>query len=314
LRHLYAPLQNKYGVGSGSAVIDLASARFWQRLGDAASGSSHVIYGAALGVATLLGLAALAYRDRRAALLAGVWLALPLVLLSVLTAASNDFAPERHLSFLLPGYAVALAGFAHELRRRTGRRYGAWITAAVMAALLAPGWAADHNELADFNPNLRNASLYLAGHFQDSDALATTAGTLAQGEDPRLMGAYAVLAAPSSASLSKWQHVGSLRGCKLVQRLDQRGSVDRLWLMLSVQQPRRVGSALRLAGATVRGFGPFLVISSEPRQPTVLSALSTARYLYRQALLADPTAYDIRRMVRLYRHAADLQAVNTCGV
>jgi hypothetical protein len=263
--------------------------------------------------ATLLGLAALAYRDRRAALLAGVWLVLPLVLLSVLTAASGDFAPERHLSFLLPGYAVALAGFGHELRRHSGRRYGAWITATTMAALLAPGWTADHNELADFNPNLRNASLYMAGRFDHTDALATTAGTLSQAEDPRLMGAYAVLAAPSSAPLSNWQHVGSLRGCKLVQRLDQRHRVDRLWLMLSVPKPGHVGTALRLAGATVHGFGPILDITITPHQPTVLSALSTARYLYHQALLANPTAYDIRRIVRLYRHAADLQATNTCG-
>jgi hypothetical protein len=315
LRHLYAPLQNKYRVGSGSPVIDLASARFWQRLGDAASGSSHVIFGAALGAATLLGLAALAFRDRRAALLAGVWLALPLALLAVLTAASTDFAPERHLSFLLPGYAVALAGFAHELRRRTSRRYGTWITAAVMAALLAPGWAADHNELADFNPNLRNASLFMAGRFGDTDVLATTAGALSPAEDPRLMGAYAVLAAPNTTPLAHWQHVGSLRGCKLVQRLDQRHTVDRLWLMLSVRKPGHVGTALRAAGADVHGFGAFLVISDVPREPTVLSALSTARYLYRQALLADPAAYDydIRRMVRLYRHAADLEASGSCG-
>ncbi len=66
-----------------------------------------------------------------------------------------------------------------------------------MAALLAPGWTADHNELADFNPNLRNASLFMAGRFGDADVLATTAGTLSQEEDPRLMGAYAVLAAPA---------------------------------------------------------------------------------------------------------------------
>jgi hypothetical protein len=312
LRHLYAPLQHKYGVGSGSPVIDLGSAGFWQRLGDAASGSDHVIFGAALGLATLLGLAALTLRDRRAAFLAAVWLVLPLVLLSVLTAASNDFAPERHLSFLLPGYAVALAGFAHEVRRRTGPRYGPWIAAAVVAALLAPGWTADHNELADFNANLRNASLFVGGGFGDSDVLATTAGTLAQGEDPRLMGAYAVLAAPSSAPLSRWQHVGSLRGCKLVHRLDQHSDVNRLWLMLSVPEPGRVGTALRAVGADVHGFGTFLVISVVPREPTVLSALSTARYLYRQAVLADPAAYDVRRMVRLYRHAADLEAAGSC--
>ena len=193
-----------------------------------------------------------------------VWLVLPLGLLAVLTAASSDFAPERHLSFLLPGYAAALAGFAHEVRRRAGTRYGAWVAAAVVAALLAPGWTADHNELANFNANLRDASLYMAGRFGDTDVLATTAGTLSQAEDPRLVGAYAVLAAPDSAPLSSWQHVGSLRGCKLVRRLDQRHAVDRLWLMLSVQEPGRVGTALRAAGADVHGFGTFLVVSDMP--------------------------------------------------
>jgi hypothetical protein len=315
LRHLYAPLQHKYGVGAGSSVIDLTSAGFWQRLGDAASGSSHPIFAVALGVATLLGLAALAVGDRRAAILAGVWLVLPLALLAVLTAASNDFAPERHLSFLLPGYGVALAGFAHELRRRAGTRYGPWVAAAVMAALLAPGWTADQNELANFNPNLRDASLFMAGRFGDMDVLATTAGTLAQAEDPRLVGAYAVLAAPDSTPLASWQHVGSLRGCKLARRLDQRHrGVGRLWLMLAVKEPGRVGAALRAAGANVHGFGTLLVVSTLPREPTVLSALSTARYLYRSAVLADPSAYDVRRMVRLYRHAADLDASGACGV
>ncbi len=232
----------------------------------------------------------------------------------MLTAASNDFAPERHLSFLLPGYAVALAGFAHEVRRRAGARHGVWIAAAVMAALLAPGWTADHNELANFNANLRDASLYMAGRFQPNDVLGTTAGTLSQAEDPRLVGAYAVLAAPNSSPLSSWQHVGSLRGCKLVRRLDQRHAVNRLWLMLSVSEPRRVGAALRARGADVHGFGTFLVVSELPRAPTVLSALSTAQYLYRSAVLADPKAYDVRRMVRLYRHAADLEASGACGV
>jgi Dolichyl-phosphate-mannose-protein mannosyltransferase len=313
LRHLYAPLQNKYGVGSGMPVIDLTSAGFWQRLGNAATGSSHPVFAVALGIATLLGLAALAFRDRRAAVFAAVWLVLPLALLSVLTAASNDFAPERHLSFLLPGYAVALAGFAHEVRRRAGTRYGAWVAAAVVAALLAPGWTADQNELANFNANLRNASLFMAGRFGETDVLATTAGTLSQAEDPRLVGAYAVLAAPGSAPLSSWQHVGSLRGCKLARRLGQRHAVDRLWLMLSVSEPRRVGAALRARGADVHGFGNFLVVSELPRVPTVLSALSTAQYLYRSAVLADPKAYDVRRMVRLYRHAADLEASGACS-
>jgi 4-amino-4-deoxy-L-arabinose transferase-like glycosyltransferase len=311
LRRLYSPLKGKYGVGSGGPVIHIGSQRFWERLGDAASGSVHVGFAIALAAAALAGLVALAIRDRRAAWFAAVWLVLPVGLLSVLTASSHDFAPERHLSFLLPAYAVALAGFALELRR-LARRPGALVAAAAVAALLAPGWVADHNELANFNADLRNASLYMAARFGPTDVLATTAGTLRNGEDPRLIGAYAVLAAPDSSPLSSWQHAGSLRGCRLVHRLDQHGASGLLWLMMSVHQPQEVGPALRIAGARVRGFGTFLVVTAAPSFPTVLSTLQTARRLWHDAVLADPSAYDVRRMVRLYRHAAALDAAGDC--
>ncbi len=314
LRHLYAPLQGKYGVGSGTSVIKLDSQRFWERFGDSVSGSAHVGFAVVLAVATVLGVAALAIRNRRAAIFAAVWLVLPLLLLSVLTASSRDFAPERHLSFLLPGYAVAIAGFALELRARAGDRFGALVAAAAVALLLAPGWVADHNELADFNADLRDASLYMADRFGPDDVLATTAGTLSQAEDPRLVGAYAVLAAPSSSPLASWQHAGPVRGCKLVHRIGQRGGpVGTLWLVMSVPHPRPVAQALRTAGADVRGFGSFLVASAIPRQPTVLSALLTAHYLFHTAVEADPSAYDVRRMVRLYRHAAALEAAGECS-
>jgi hypothetical protein len=311
LRHLYSPLQGKYGVGNGGPVIKLGAPRFWQRLGDAASGSDHIGFGIVLGIAAALGLAALVVRDRRAAWFAAVWLVLPIVLLSVLTASSHDFAPERHLSFLLPGFGVAIAGFAVELRR-LARRPGSLVAAAAVAVLLAPGWVADHNELANFNADLRNASLYMAGRFGPNDVLATTAGSLQNGEDPRLIGAYAVLAAPDSSPLSSWQHAGSLRGCRLVHRLDQHGASGLLWIMMSVKTPRAVGPALRIGGARVRGFGTFLVVTAAPPFPTVLSTLHTAQRLWHDAVEADPSAFDVRRMVRLYRHAAALEAGGQC--
>lgn len=312
LRHLYSPLQGKYGVGNGGPVIHLGAHRFWERLGDAASGSIHVGFAIALAVAAALGLAALGVRNRRAAWFAAVWLVLPIVLLSVLTASSSDFAPERHLSFLVPGFAVALAGFAEELRRVAGRP-GALVAAAAVAALLAPGWVADYNELANFNADLRDASLYMAARFGPGDVLATTAGTLPNGEDARLIGAYAVLAAPASAALSSWRHAGTLRDCRLVHRLDQHGAHGLLWLMMRVKEPRVVGPALRSAGAQVRGFGTFLVVTAAPPYPTVLSTLQTARRLWHDAAGADPAAYDVRRMVRLYRHAAALERRGACG-
>ena len=229
------------------------------------------------------------------------------------TATSGDFAPERHLSFLLPGYAIAIAGFALELRARAGRRFGALIAAAVVAALLAPGWVADHNELANFNADLRDASLYMADRFGPDDVLATTAGTLSQAEDPRLIGAYAVLAAPGSSPLSTWQHAGSVRGCKLADRIGQRHQpIGTVWLVMSVRDPVPVARALRTAGAEVRGFGTFLVVSDIPRRPIVVSALLTAHYLFHIAVEADGSAFDVRRMVRLYRHAAALDVAGVC--
>jgi hypothetical protein len=313
LRHLYSPLQGKYGVGSGTSVIKLESQRFWERFGDAVSGSSHVGFAVVLAAATALGVVALARRNHRAAIFAAVWILLPLALLSALTAASGDFAPERHLSFLLPGYAVAIAGFALELRARVGIRFGGLITAAVVAVLLAPGWVADYNELANFNADLRDASLYMADRFGPDDVLATTAGTLSQAEDPRLIGAYAVLAAPGSSPLSTWQHAGSLRGCKLAERIGQRRQpIGTVWLIMSVRDPVPVARALRRAGAEVRGFGTFLVVSAIPRRPIVVSALLTAHYLFHVAVEAEPSAYDVRRMVRLYRHAAALDVAGVC--
>jgi mannosyltransferase len=313
LRHLYSPLQGKYGVGSGTSVIKLESQGFWERFGDAVSGSSHIGFAIALAVATVLGVVALAFRNRRAATFAAVWILLPLVLLSVLTASSRDFAPERHLSFLLPGYAVAIAGFALELRARIGTRFGGLVAAAVVAALLAPGWVADHNELANFNADLRDASLYVADRFGPDDVLATSSGTLSQAEDPRLIGAYAVLAAPGSSPLSTWQHAGSVRGCKLARRIGQRQTpIRKLWLMMSVPDPVPVARALRAAGADVHGFGGILVAAATPRQQSVLSTLLTARYLFHISVEADPSAYDIRRMVRLYRHAAALDVSGAC--
>jgi hypothetical protein len=80
-----------------------------------------------------------------------------------------------------------------------------------------------------------------------------------------------------------------------------------------VSDPVGVGAALRSVGADVHGFGPFLVASEMPRQPTVLSALLTARLLWHTAVVADPSAFDVRRMVRLYRHAAALDASGQCG-
>src|SRR5262249_28564635 len=155
----------------------------------------------ALAGAALAGLVLLYLRDRRAALILGVWLVQPLVSLSVLTATSSDFAPERHLSFMIPAYAAAIATFVVEIGRRAGRR-GPWIAAGVTVLLIGSGAVALGRDVGDFNPDLRNASLAIASSFGPHDVLLSTGGVPEAGVDSRLYGAYAVLEAPGGSSLS----------------------------------------------------------------------------------------------------------------
>ena len=104
LRHLYSPLQSKYGVGKGGAVVDLTSRSFWSDLASHVTGSSvpafWFLVGAGRGGSG-------SSRSRSATGAPRSWprcgSLLPLLLLQILTASSEDFAPERHLSFLLPG-------------------------------------------------------------------------------------------------------------------------------------------------------------------------------------------------------------------
>ena len=160
LRWVYAPLQTKYGVGSGASVVDLGSSGFWSRLGDHVSGSGDALAAIALGAAAIAGFVALLSTNRRAALVVGVWIGLPVGLLIVFTASSHDFAPERHLSFLMPGYATAVAAFVLELGRRLPRKL-APVAAVVLGALLITGLVADVRIVGGFNDGLRNASLEL---------------------------------------------------------------------------------------------------------------------------------------------------------
>ena len=192
LWRVYSQLQPKYGVGKGGAVVDLGSSEFWRRIGDAWTGSSYVIVWLALAAAALAGLVMLAMRDRRAALILGVWLVQPVVLLSILTATSPDFAPERHLSFMIPAYVAALATFLVEVGRRAGR-YGPWLAALLTLAAITPGVVALSRDVGNFTPDLRHASLYLGSQFGSDDVLLSTGGVPEPGVDARLYGAYAAL-------------------------------------------------------------------------------------------------------------------------
>ena len=194
--------------------------------------------------------------NRRAALVCTVWLLQPLVLLSILTASSSDFAPQRHLSFLIPGYAVATAGFLLELARRVGKR-GPIAVVAVMVLLYAPSAVAVHNNVGTFTPDLRDASLYLEQNFQPGDVLLTSAGESELGAASRLYGAYAVLEARGNTGLGRWRQLGDATGCDLITRLhDQQRTPTRRMAAPSPAEPagRRHGAAVggRRPGAAVR--------------------------------------------------------------
>jgi hypothetical protein len=310
LRHLYAPLQSKYGVGKGQAVVSLTSRSFWSDLASHVTGSSVPAFWIVVGAAVVAGVVLLAFRDRRAAVVAAVWLVLPLALLQVLTASSEDFAPERHLSFLLPGYAIALAGLALEL----GRLHGRWriAGAVVLALLLTPPLVSGRNDLSNFTSDLRDASLGLAADFGPYDVLLTTAGVHRSLEDPRLLGAYAALAAPDDTPLAHWKTVDAASRCGLVRRLGQRQYPQRVWLMASTRDPLAVAHALDAAGATASIYGNIVVAVAEPRYTRTRSALFRGTQLWRAVAAAEPRVRDFRRMARLYRYAAGLDSASRC--
>jgi hypothetical protein len=310
LRHLYAPLQSKYGVGKGGSVISLTSRSFWSDLASHVTGSSVPAFWFVVAAAVVAGIVSLAFRDRRAAVVAAVWLVLPLVLLQILTASSEDFAPERHLSFLLPGYAIALAGLALELGRLPGRRRIAG--GLVLALLLTPLLVSGRNDLSNFNSDLRDASLGLAADFGSHDVLLTTAGVHGPLEDPRLLGAYASLAAPDSTPLAAWKTVDAASRCGLIRRLGQVRYPQRVWVIASTTDPLTVASALDDVGATTSVYGDIVVAVAEPRYTRTRSVLFLGTRLWRQVAAAEPNVHDFRRMARLYRFAAHLDAARLC--
>jgi hypothetical protein len=303
LWHVYAQLQKKYGVGAGRPVIEPGSNEFWRRLGDAWSGSSIALAGLALAIAMLAGLAVLVARNRRAAVVVSIWLVQPIASLAVLTATSQDFAPERHLSFLIPGYAVALAAFLLEVARRGGR-HGPWVAALVGCALLAPGVVALVNDIGAFTPDLRDASLYLGANFGQDDVLLSTGGVPEKGVDPRLYGAYAALEASAGSTLAGWQDVGQESECRLVDQLSQRPNPDGAWVMLRSPDPASLAARLDAVGYTdIREFGQFVVARYPLRRQTTAAALIAGLRGYRVARALSPEILDFGELISTYRLA-----------
>jgi len=300
---VYSQLQQKYHVGAGSPVIDPGSSEFWRRLGNAWSGSSCAVAGLALGAAAVAGLAVLVFRDRRAAVVVAIWLVQPIASLAVLTAASSDFAPERHLSFLIPGYAAAMTAFLLELARRVGRR-GPWAAALVGIALLTPGVVALVDDIGTFTPDLRDASLYLGSNFGHNDVLLSTGGVPEKGVDPRLYGAYAALEAPGRSTLAGWRDVGQESQCHLVDQLSQRPRPDGAWLMLRSPDAATLAVRLEAVGfADIRTFGQFVVARFPLIHHTTSAALAAGVRGYRVAAVLSPELLDFGELLSTYRVA-----------
>ncbi len=314
LRHVYSPLQDKYKVGSGGAVIDPFSSGVWRDLGEAWFGTEVVVWWFVVALAALAGLVALARHDRRAALVIGVWIAQPLVTLSILSAGSSDFAPQRHLSFLLPAFVAALAFGVAELGRRVP--HGQWAAAAACSALLLPGLVAIVNDVGNFTPDLRDASLDLASRFGPNDALLTTAGRSDSAVPARLYGAYAVLEAGKSSPLSSWRHLGDATGCTLVNRLGgQRPHPGAVWLLLRPPDPQATADALTRAGADqVERHGTFVIARLTDHAQNVEGALRAGARGYHAADTAsEPKVADFGVVARYYRLARALAAAGLCN-
>ncbi|HLK42798.1 MAG TPA: hypothetical protein VKV34_05625, partial [Thermoleophilia bacterium] len=311
LRHVYAPLQGKYAIGSGGPVVDLGSSAFWNVLGGNAAGTYSLPVLLVLAATVVAGVVALAVRRQRAALIAAVWLVLPLAMLSVLTAAASDaFAPERHLAFLMPGFAVAVAATVLEIARHG--RYGAVIAGIGFAALMAPAAVSDQRDLTSFSSGLRNASIYLAYRFASHDVLLTSGGLATSAEDPRLYGAYAVLVAPSGSPLSHWSQVGNATGCRLATMLTQNGPPHSFFILLRPQNPSRTATAVRALGARARVFGGYEVVQYTPRFQGVGPTLWRAQQVWRAASESSPGITQFAYLYGVYRAAFVKVATGGC--
>ena len=254
----------------------------------------------------------LARRDRRAALVIAVWLLQPLITLSLLTAASSDFAPERHLSFMLPGFAAALAYAIVEAGRRLP--HGPIVATAGAVLLLLPGTVAIARDVDGFNPDLRDASISLADRFGPDDVLLTSAGLAEPTVPARLYGAYATLEAPDGTPLSEWPHLGDAVGCTLVNRLhEQRPAPNAAWVLVRTPAPDESVVALRRAGADlVEAHGQYVVARFADPTRDVAGALRDGRLAYRAVRGVSQPVGDFGRVLADYRLAGALERAGIC--
>lgn len=313
LRHVYSPLQDKYNVGKGGAVIDPFSGSLWRTLGETWFGTSVALFWLLPTAVALAGLVLLARRRHRAALVIAVWLAQPLITLSLLTAASTDFAPQRHLSFMLPGFAAALAYGIVEAGRRLPR--GPILATAGAVLLLLPGVVSIARDVGSFTPDLRDASISLSEKFGPDDVLLTSAGLAEPTVPARLYGAYATLEAPDGSALSKWPHLGDAVGCTLVDRLhEQRPSPENAWVLLRTPAPDESVAALRRVGADlVEAHGEYVIARFPNPTRDVVGAMRAGSRAYRVVGAVSQPVGDFDRVLADYRLARALDTAGICA-
>ena len=188
------------------------------------------------------------------------------------------------------------------------------MAAVALALLLTPGVVAIVDDVGNFTPDLRDASLVLAERFGEGDVLLTSAGRSELGVASRLYGAYAALEAGEGRPLSEWTHLGDATGCTLVDRLAaQRPAPTGAWLLLRAPETEATVTQLARAGAVeAERYGEFVIARMQPRGPTVGGALRAGSRAYRAADAVNEDTRDFRNVALTYRIAVAYERSGLC--
>lgn len=267
----YAHLASRFevGVGAGTAS-ELGSpldvlAYLWEVLQDFTAGWPAGAIPAAL--LALAGLVALARRRPDAALLAGSIVLVPTLALTVTRGGSGLVPETRHLLFVLPFFAMALAAGLLEVARHAGRarRLALGLGLAALVALqLAWGWDKTPWLYAG-EPEARaegrsGAAAWLAATGQRDDVLFGYEPTYLDAHGAGApFGALFVPRADPELAVETLRDAGEPLG-RGVWVLDASEDFDPSEARLSIPD-RAPGS-----GFEARAFGPFLVVRT--REPT----------------------------------------------
>jgi mannosyltransferase len=269
----YAELASRFDVGVGQGTrsglgspLDVLG-YLWEVLGDFTAGWPPAAIPVAL--VALTGVVVLARRRPEAALLTGAIVAVPAMALLATRSGSGLFLETRHLLFVLPFFAMALAAGLLEVARRAGRA-GPFVlvagTAAVVALQIA--WGVSKTPwLYEGEPPAREearaaASAWLAATGRSDDVLFGYEPTYL---DARLAGAplgrIFVPRADAGLALEALREVGEPLG-RGVWVLDASDHLDRSLARLTIAERSPGGSY------EARAFGPFLVVRTRERTRT----------------------------------------------